>query len=51
MGRFFNWVIFLVNRPLRPWDQLYLRDLEDPHLEWEQDLLLLIGRRIWICEI
>ena len=30
----------------RAWDQLHLRDLEDPQLqalEWEQDLLLLIG--------
>lgn len=49
MGRFFNWLIDLVNRlwrSLRPWDQLHLRDLPDPQLqalEWEQDLLLLIG--------
>ncbi|KAK8538886.1 hypothetical protein V6N12_034593 [Hibiscus sabdariffa] len=31
---------------LRPWDKLYLRDLDDPQLqalELEQDLLLLIG--------
>jgi hypothetical protein len=47
MGRFFNWVIFLVNwlcvRGINSILEIYLEDPQLQALEWEQDLLLLIG--------
>lgn len=47
MGRFFNWVILLVNwlcvRGINSILEIYLEDPQLQALEWEQDLLLLIG--------